>query len=424
MRAAAVFVILFLTTMSFGDVVSFGEGDHTFQIEFVAIGSVGNLPDTRPVSAGPREIGAIDYSYGISKFELPCSSIDVTGNLGAFPEFGGTNCTSHGESYPGTLSPDEAVDFVNWLNTSHGYQPAYKMTSWSDLAWSPGDLGYDPENPVRNSLARFFLPNGDEFHKAAYYDPVNESWFDYATGGNEEPSLVASGNAPNTLVAGRVTVFDDLPDVHQAGGESAFGTVGQVGNAPEWEERGEDASIPNDFWWSSVGVSSPRYSYFHSRRNGRVSGAMGFRIVDLGPFEGDFNRDRQVDAEDIDALSEQIRSMGTDELYDMSGDGLVGMDDHTFWVESVKGILHGDADMNGAVEFEDFLQLSASFEMEAGWANGDFNGDGIADFDDFLTLSGNFGQLEATAVASAPEPSSFVLLSLSLLALGTTRIRH
>ncbi len=108
--------------------------------------------------------------------------------------------------------------------------------------------------------------------------------------------------------------------------------------------------------------------------------------------------------------------MGTDELYDVNGDGLVDMDDHAFWVEDVKGILHGDADMDGAVEFDDFLFLSSSFEMEAGWAGGDFNGDGIAEFEDFLALSGNFGQV--AAVASVPEPSSATLASLSLLALG------
>ncbi len=419
MRAAAVFIVLFLTTMSFGDVVSFGEDDHTFEIDFVEIGSVGNPPDTRPIPTGPREIGSVDYVYGISKFEVACSDTDAAAMLGAF-EFVESNCLDNGELYPAILSPHFGLPFVNWLNTSLGYQPAYKITT--SLMWDPGDLGYDPANPLRNSLARFFLPNGDESHKAAYYDPVNESWFDYATGSNEEPTLVASGNAPGTLVAGRVTETANLADVNQAGGPSAFGTVGQVGNASEWEEAG-DENFPADFRWYSVGVDDRRYSYDRSRRIERIGGGRGIRIIDLGPFEGDFNRDRQIDAEDIDALSEQIRSMGTDELYDVNGDGLVDMDDHTFWVEDLKGILHGDANMNGVVEFEDFLFLSGSFDIETGWANGDFNGDGIAEFDDFLTLSGNFGQT-VTAVASVPEPSSFVLLSLSLLALGTTRIRH
>lgn len=418
MRAAAVFVVLFLTTMSFGDVVSFGEGDNTFEIEFVEIGSVGNAPDTRAIPTGPREIGAVDYEYGISKFEVPCGASDKAGALGAF-EFVESNCQGRGELRPAILSPDFAIPFVNWLNTSLGYQPAYDVSQ--AFSWSPGDLGYNPDDPVRNSLARFFLPKGEESHKAAYYDPVNEAWFDYATGSNEEPTLVASGTDPNTLVAGRVTVFSQLADVNQAGGESAFGTVGQVGNASEWEEGG-DENFPDDFWWYSVGVEDRRYSYDRSRRIGRISGGRGIRIVDLGPFEGDFNRDRQVDAEDIDALSEHIRSMGTEELYDANGDGMVDMDDHTFWVENVKGILHGDADMDGAVEFKDFLFLSGSFETKAGWAGGDFNGSGLTDFDDFLTLSGNFGQT-VTKVASVPEASSFVLLSLSLLTLGAMK-RH
>ncbi len=225
-------------------------------------GSVGNPPDTRPIPTGPREIGSVDYVYGVSKFEVPCSDSDTAAMLGAF-EFVTSNCRSKGELFPAILSPHDALPFLNWLNTSLGYQPAYKISP--SLMWDPGDLGYDPENPLRNSLARFFLPNGDESHKATYYDPVNESWFDYATGSNEEPTLVASGNALGTLVAGRVTATANLADVNQAGGPSAFGTVGQVGNASEWEEGG-DENFPADFRWYSIGVNDRRYSYDRSRR--------------------------------------------------------------------------------------------------------------------------------------------------------------
>ena len=85
--------------------------------------------------------------------------------------------------------------------------------------------------------------------------------------------------------------------------------------------------------------------------------------------------------------------------------------------------LVGDIDMDGAVQFSDFLILSTSFGMdvEAG-TNGDIDGDGSVAFSDFLLLSDNFG---ATAAAtSVPEPSAFLLGGFGLLTLMLRRRRR
>jgi ELWxxDGT repeat protein len=57
--------------------------------------------------------------------------------------------------------------------------------------------------------------------------------------------------------------------------------------------------------------------------------------------------------------------------------------------------LPGDADANGAVDFADFLLLSANFgrmDEDVAFADGDFDESGEIDFADFLLLSQNFGR--------------------------------
>ena len=413
MRAAAVFIVLYLASFCSGHTQTFTHGETTLEVEFVTIGAPGNPDD--PTNSEPGMMGSVGYEYQISKFELPCQELNVI-----MPELGGerSGCSTEDNRPYAVRTGNLAALVVNWMNTTQGYAPAYNIAVDVGLdeipEWMGGDEGYDPENPMRASGAVYFLPDFDEWHKAAYYDPEAQLYYDYATGSDDVPTVTQGGTEEGTAVIS----FGNLAAVDMAGGESPFGTVGQTGNASEWEE----SKIVNRFGDTvqSIRVGNisqnpldPLFMAANSRVDVTNFGGAGIRVVALPFSEGDFNRDRQVDSADIDALSEHIRSMGTDELYDVNGDGLVDMDDHAFWVEDLKGILHGDADMDGAVEFEDFLQLSASFEMEAGWAGGDFNGDGIAEFDDFLNLSGNFGQ--AAAVASVPEPSSAILTFLGCL---------
>lgn len=72
------------------------------------------------------------------------------------------------------------------------------------------------------------------------------------------------------------------------------------------------------------------------------------------------------------------------------------------------GILAGDADQNGAVEFDDFLALAGNFgQPNVGYARGDFDCNGEVAFSDFLTLASNFGR---SAVSSVPEPQTLTFL--------------
>ncbi|MGC4032411.1 MAG: autotransporter-associated beta strand repeat-containing protein [Tepidisphaeraceae bacterium] len=60
---------------------------------------------------------------------------------------------------------------------------------------------------------------------------------------------------------------------------------------------------------------------------------------------------------------------------------------------TVLATLYGDADLDGDVDFNDFLALQANFgNASTRFDQGDFNYDGTTDFNDFLALQANFGQ--------------------------------
>ena len=75
----------------------------------------------------------------------------------------------------------------------------------------------------------------------------------------------------------------------------------------------------------------------------------------------------------------------------MADDGERGQEP---WVYSSRSTQPpGDANLDSAIDFADFLILSANYgkEVDAVWAEGDFDGDGIVAFTDFLILSENYG---------------------------------
>jgi len=108
---------------------------------------------------------------------------------------------------------------------------------------------------------------------------------------------------------------------------------------------------------------------------------------------GDVNGDQVVDALDIDAVYAAVAAGSEDPVYDLNQDELVDDDDATYLVEEILQTRHGDADLNGRVDFLDFLALSRHYgkQQNTSWSEGDFDGNQEISFEDFLLLSANFG---------------------------------
>ncbi|MFT3785396.1 MAG: hypothetical protein QM770_04420 [Tepidisphaeraceae bacterium] len=92
----------------------------------------------------------------------------------------------------------------------------------------------------------------------------------------------------------------------------------------------------------------------------------------------------------------------------------------------------GDANVDGAVNFNDLLALASSYGTTASgtWSQGDFTGDGVVNFSDLLVLAsfygtpvtGSFASDWAMAQALVPEPATLTTVSTgTLLALRRRR---
>jgi hypothetical protein len=280
----AALVVNICSEPAWGD--TFGSGANTFNVDFVHIGNPGNAADT---TGNPNPAGAVPYSYNIGKYEISEQMVDKANTLGGL----GITKDTRGADKPATsIMWNEAARFVNWLNTSTGSSPAYKFalqpgdvgySATDDIQlWTPSDAGYNPNNLYRNTLAHYFLPSVDEWYKAAYYDPTNDVYYDYATGSNAAPTAVASGTAAGTAVFGGQTA---PANITLAGGLSPYGTMAQGGNVYEWEET--DFDLVND----NPSVNSPRGirggSWLNFVQNlsssNRNDGGIG-----LGPINGGF----------------------------------------------------------------------------------------------------------------------------------------
>ena len=112
----------------------------------------------------------------------------------------------------------------------------------------------------------------------------------------------------------------------------------------------------------------------------------------VGPtVPGDVNGDTFVDVRDIDAVFAAAADNSQDATFDVNGDGQIATSDGTHIVEAILQTKAGDLDLNGKVEFADFLVLSTNFGKAGSYSDGDADGDGLVAFADFLLLSTNFG---------------------------------
>ena len=224
---------------------TFGTGANEFSIDFVEIGNPNNPPDSRTYLGSETTFtaGSVPYVYNLGKYEVSRGQIEkanAVGGLGItladMTSFGG-----NGPSRPAIgITWNEAARFVNWLNTSKGYQAAYNFVgsgSNENLAlWSMENSAQGGSNRFRHKDAYYFIPSTDEWYKGAYGSP-NGNWYSYATGSDNEPMMVSEGTTSETAVYRQST---GPADITNAGGLSAFGTMAQGGNVNEFNESAND----------------------------------------------------------------------------------------------------------------------------------------------------------------------------------------
>ena len=122
-------------------------------------------------------------------------------------------------------------------------------------------------------------------------------------------------------------------------------------------------------------------------------------------------------------IIKRVGSTWTEILSTVYGDGALSIDiagaDAIELLVDRRPFLVGDANLSGAVNFDDLLILAQNYEQTPKlWAQGDFSLDGTVDFDDLLLLAQNYNaganQMLMSdfqyALSIVPEPTSMLVL--------------
>ncbi len=230
---------------------------HALDIAWVKVGDAGNAPDK-------TGHGAVAYEFEVTKHEItvsqyaeflnavatkadphalwnPVQKIVRTGNPGAFKYAASPKREREPVMHVSFL---DAMRFANWLH--HGGGPGDTETG-AYLISKDGGLA------SREADARIWIPNENEWYKAAYYQPQATggppgSYWRYPTRSDVAPKLAKPGdpglNLANFLAdtrsqpnGGILRGFNDVMPVGSFPGSSShYGTLDQAGNAWEWIE--------------------------------------------------------------------------------------------------------------------------------------------------------------------------------------------
>jgi len=259
------------------------------QFDFVRIAFENNPSDTRVMNDGSTAVGAVPYEYEIGRFEI--SNVQYLEFLNAVAQWGDPNGLwdpgmpikttgvvptgyyiepgSGAQNKPvAFVSFYDAIRFVNWLQNGKPGGVVQDAASTEDGAYTitPGTI------PERNPYALYFLPNEDEWYKAAYYDAEREAYFFYPTGSDSEPSC-GSANCNSQI--------GETREVHN-GPASPSGTVYQGGNVREWTERSFFDSVVQrrgGDWFGSVERLRASYNDDADTPSFSEDARTGFRIA-------------------------------------------------------------------------------------------------------------------------------------------------
>jgi formylglycine-generating enzyme len=281
-------------------------------IDWVPIGNPNNAPDTL-TNCYAAGCGSVAYDYWISKYEVTnaqyaefLNAKAASDPLGLYntymfsdADFGGITRLGEPGSFTYTVKAGFATRPVNYVS----FYDSLRFSNWLNNGQGIGNtetgaytlLGgtATPSNGttvLRNPDADIFLPSENEWYKAAYYDGLSATYFDYPAGTNARTVCAPPGATPNTAncLSSRVTNVGAY-----TGSASPNGTYDQGGNMDEWNEQiwtqygsGPLRGLRGGGWLfdaSGLAAESPSYSGL-AGTDGDAS--VGFRVASLVPEPG------------------------------------------------------------------------------------------------------------------------------------------
>jgi formylglycine-generating enzyme required for sulfatase activity len=289
-------------------------------IETVPICNSGNMADT-------TGYGAVGYVYQMGKYEVTAGQYteflnskakcdgdlyglyntkmadNTVGSYGCNIQRSGGGTVANPYTY--NVAPDwknrpvnyvswyDCVRFANWLQNGQGSGSTetggtYEIT---DGGYNSGTVAI-PNAATRATWAaatakHWVLPSEDEWYKAAYHknNGVTGNYWIYPTGSDTEPTAVTGGTAAGTAVCWSNSISPtDTADANNAGGLSAYGTMGQGGNVLEWNEtlvEGMSHGVLRGGYWNFDSASLGSSLRFSNDPTSFETNYVGFRVASV-----------------------------------------------------------------------------------------------------------------------------------------------
>jgi sulfatase modifying factor 1 len=276
-------------------------------IDWVVVGDPGNAADTPSTNCYAANCGSVADPYLISKYEVTNAQYAEFLNLKAAADpltLYNTNMGSNAQGgiarsgisggYTYTVKPGFADKPVNYVS----FYDSLRFTNWLNNGQGSADtetgaytlLGgtATPSNGttvLRNPGANIFLPSENEWYKAAYYDGLSATYFDYPAGTNTPTVCAAPTGAANrancNFAVGGLTNVGAY-----TGSASPYGTFDQGGNVAEWNEQidGSRRGFRGGNW---IVVAGSLAASLRTSNEPIVEGdGFGFRVASVVPEPG------------------------------------------------------------------------------------------------------------------------------------------
>ncbi|MHB0960767.1 MAG: formylglycine-generating enzyme family protein [Pirellulaceae bacterium] len=273
-------------------------------LDMVTVGNAGNAGD----STG---YGAVDYVYGIGKYEVTngqyIAFLNVKAAVGDPNELYNTemNGTYGGIARKGSgtvANPwvySDKVGDANWANRPVNwvsFWDAARFVNWLHNGQGNGDTEsgayFNVGNQstfARQADARYWIPTENEWYKASYHknDGLTGNYWDYPTSGDSVPSndLINPdpGNSANFtqdgFTIGGPYYTTEVGEFENS--DSPYGTFDQGGNLWEWNEEviGSSRGLRGGSWILSSGYLLASFRSLSIPTN--EQSYIGFRVASV-----------------------------------------------------------------------------------------------------------------------------------------------
>jgi len=223
-------------------------------VEWVTVGSPGNPCDAQPQGC----FGSVPEVYRIGKYEVTNQqyadflnavaetdthelySSDMGTSKGGIVRSGSAGSHTYAAVADRERKPVnfvgfyDSLRFANWLHNGSPTGSQGSLTT-EDGAYTLTDSGMSLNDITRNPGATVFLTSENEWYKAAFFDAISASFFDYAS--HSDSTIECSMPGPGSNSANCAGAVGDLTVVGAyLNSISPYGTFDQSGNVQEWNE--------------------------------------------------------------------------------------------------------------------------------------------------------------------------------------------